>query len=353
MPSKVLTGKIKQMRTSYKILIVVFLLGPVYLLVPVQEALAGPCVTQLTASASPSPAPYNQNVAISGSVTFNGTTFEDPGSTNGGACLWSGRAVRSIQVSFTDGRGLLSPVIINLTPGSVGPYSFTRSFIPSSRGWRAGETMVITVNVGSTAGGAFLAPAQTVRVNLTAGVFQTYACVSATDGKYACSPQKLRDCSDVPASANCRPNSCVQIPDSQCGQPASGQTHKSCVNNTCTNVAGSGTDECTTLGAQCSSGGGGGEGAPTSFNFSLRPPTGIETFQDLVNVIGRWIFNLAIPIAVIMIIWAGVLMLTSGGKPEQFRKGMTALKYAVIGLAIVLIGKGFVSLIKSILDLRN
>lgn len=96
----------------------------------------------------------------------------------------------------------------------------------------------------------------------------------------------------------------------------------------------------------------GGETA-TNYNFSLRPPTGIETFQDLVNVIGRWVFNLSIPIAVIMIIWAGVLMLTSGGKPDQFRKGMTALKWAVIGLAIVLIGKGFVSLIKSILDLRN
>jgi hypothetical protein len=102
-------------------------------------------------------------------------------------------------------------------------------------------------------------------------------------------------------------------------------------------------------------GGGGGGGAPvtTQYVFNLPNPIGVMTFQDLVNIIGKWIFNLAIPIAVIIIIWAGVLMLTSGGDPSRFKKGSEALKYAFIGLAIVLIGKGFVTLIKSILDLRN
>lgn len=87
--------------------------------------------------------------------------------------------------------------------------------------------------------------------------------------------------------------------------------------------------------------------------IELPNPIGISTFEQLVNIIGTWIFNLAIPIAVIIIIYAGILMLTSGGDPGRFKKGRQALTYAVLGLAIVFIGKGFVSLIQSILSLRN
>ncbi len=89
------------------------------------------------------------------------------------------------------------------------------------------------------------------------------------------------------------------------------------------------------------------------FAVDLVNPIGVDNFQDLINVIGGWIFNLAIPIAVIIIIYAGVLMLTARDNPGQFKKGTEALKYAVIGLAVILIGKGFVSLVKSILDLKN
>lgn len=85
----------------------------------------------------------------------------------------------------------------------------------------------------------------------------------------------------------------------------------------------------------------------------LDNPIGIDTFEELVDVIGTWIFNLAIPIAVIVIIYAGFLMLTAGGNPAKFKKGTEALKYAVIGIAVVLIGRGFVTLIESILSLRN
>ncbi len=90
-----------------------------------------------------------------------------------------------------------------------------------------------------------------------------------------------------------------------------------------------------------------------SYAIELENPIGINTFGELVNVIGVWIFNLAIPIAVIIIIYAGILMLTAGGNPGKFQKGSKALWYAILGLAIVFIGKGFVTLIESILSLRN
>ena len=127
-------------------------------------------------------------------------------------------------------------------------------------------------------------------------------------------------------------------------------THKECRNNACVVVTGAGQDRCSTD-TQCAA-----SPAPRSSgsqSFEIRNPLEVDNLQDLVNIIGRWIFNLAIPIAVIMIIYAGGLMLTSGGNPKRFGDGMTTLRYAVIGLAIILIGKGFVSLIQSVLNLRN
>ena len=188
-------------------------------------------------------------------------------------------------------------------------------------------------------------------VRLTAGTYQIYACL-ATNGRYACSAQGTNrsDCSGVPNRATvCGASApCIQIDSALCDQPAQ-NTHKGCLNNTCSVLQGAGSDTCRTD-TDCAGGDRGG-GGPQS--FEIPNPIGINTFQELVNVIGRWIFNLAIPIAVAIIIYAGVLMLTSGGDPKRFQKGTEALKYAVIGLAVVLIGKGFVTLIQSILSLKD
>ncbi len=150
-------------------------------------------------------------------------------------------------------------------------------------------------------------------------VAQSYACVAA-NGKYACSPPSRTDCSEAPNNS-CAGKTCFQIPTILCGATASAGTP----------TPGSG-------------------GTGTTKDFSLQP-YGPKSFTDLLNVIITWIFNIAIPVAVIMIIWAGLTMLTAGGNPSKFEKGKKMLGYAVAGLAIIFIGKGFISLIKSILEL--
>jgi hypothetical protein len=95
----------------------------------------------------------------------------------------------------------------------------------------------------------------------------------------------------------------------------------------------------------------GGQPGGGGFDFNIPNPIAAESLVDLAKAIGRFLFQIAIPIAVIIIIYAGLLYLTSGGKPEQIKKATGALKYALIGLAIILIGQGFFSLIKSILNL--
>lgn len=336
------------MKTTYKILIVLVVLG--FVVFGNDYSYAGVCQTVVNFDAGPNPVPFNQTVAFSGSVTLSG--FEPPGTTNAGYCMWDGKPVRALRIDLVPTGFNVPDINIQVTPRNSSPYPFLRTIKPSDFNLRPNSSFTIRVDVYSADSNERIVRSSTITVNLTVGVYGAYGCVAA-DGKYACSPGNLDNCSDVPDNA-CQNRQCLPLSDSrQCNQPAPSSTHKECRNNACVVVPGAGTDQCANDAACAGRGGGGGTGTTTTYNFSLKPPTGIETFQDLVNVIGRWIFNLAIPIAVIMIIWAGVLMLTSGGKPEQFGKGMKALKYAVIGLAVVLIGKGFVSLIRSILDLRN
>src|SRR3989338_7382543 len=95
-------------------------------------------------------------------------------------------------------------------------------------------------------------------------------------------------------------------------------------------------------------------GEDVSFDFSIPNPLGTgsteATVADLVNQIAGWIFDISIPIAVAVILWAGFLFLTAGAYPKNVDKAKQALTYAVIGLAIIFIGRGFVDLIKSILN---
>ncbi|MEK7582770.1 MAG: pilin, partial [Patescibacteria group bacterium] len=103
------------------------------------------------------------------------------------------------------------------------------------------------------------------------------------------------------------------------------------------------------------SSGPGPTGRPISFNFKFDNPLGggEQNLLDLINTISRWIFNLAIPIAVIFIIYGGILFLTAGANPTNVDEGKKILKYAVIGLAIVFIGRGFVSLVHSVIKLGD
>lgn len=90
---------------------------------------------------------------------------------------------------------------------------------------------------------------------------------------------------------------------------------------------------------------------PSSVDFEIENPIESESLMELIDAIAGWILAISIPISVIAIIYAGILFLTSQGVPAKVSKAKDILKYAIIGLAIIMIGRGFVTLIQSILDL--
>lgn len=79
---------------------------------------------------------------------------------------------------------------------------------------------------------------------------------------------------------------------------------------------------------------------------SVIEATGGETSaRALVLTIVNFFLGFLGLIAVLMIIYGGVLVLTSGGNAEQAGKGKKILLYAAIGIVIILLSFAFVSTI--------
>ncbi|OGM98380.1 MAG: hypothetical protein A2817_03235 [Candidatus Yanofskybacteria bacterium RIFCSPHIGHO2_01_FULL_39_8b] len=92
------------------------------------------------------------------------------------------------------------------------------------------------------------------------------------------------------------------------------------------------------------------------FGFNLfripNPFSGkIDTLDNLFDVIILFLYYIAGPILVIMIVLAGLFLLFGRGEQEKIRTARKILLYAVVGFAVILIGAGFKKLIESILEL--
>src|SRR6185436_19643159 len=92
-----------------------------------------------------------------------------------------------------------------------------------------------------------------------------------------------------------------------------------------------------------------------SINFNLNLPQSSQ-FKDLasfIDAISGYILKLSIPLAVILIIYAGVKFITARGNMGEISKAKTILWYVMIGLTIIFIGRGFISLITSLISLPD
>jgi len=84
--------------------------------------------------------------------------------------------------------------------------------------------------------------------------------------------------------------------------------------------------------------------------ITFESPLKAKSFEELINAIVNFIFWVAIAIVPIMIIVAAFYFLTSGGDPEKVRTAKKIILFTLIGLFIVLSGKGIVSIIRQILE---
>lgn len=88
-----------------------------------------------------------------------------------------------------------------------------------------------------------------------------------------------------------------------------------------------------------------GNGSP----IGLINPLQAETLQEAIDALIKFLFYLAMAVAPILIVYAGFLILTAGGDATKITKAKQIILWTLIAVAIILLAKGFPSLIKGAL----
>ena len=78
-------------------------------------------------------------------------------------------------------------------------------------------------------------------------------------------------------------------------------------------------------------------------------PLSAGNFGDLLTQIVTAVGALIATLGTIMLIWAGILYLTSGGSPERTGNAKKALIYAIVGIIVGLAATTIVTIIKGII----
>jgi len=71
---------------------------------------------------------------------------------------------------------------------------------------------------------------------------------------------------------------------------------------------------------------------------------------ELILGVSNWLFNIAGSLIVILIIYAGVRFMISRGNPGEIQKARGILYWALVGFAVVAIGKGFIYLLEGVIS---
>jgi len=93
------------------------------------------------------------------------------------------------------------------------------------------------------------------------------------------------------------------------------------------------------------------QGTPPSptIGVTIPNPLGTESFIDLINRVIDFLLKVAVPLAALVILYAGFLFLTAGGNEERVKSAKRAFLWAVVGIIILMIARGMVTLIKTII----
>jgi hypothetical protein len=78
-------------------------------------------------------------------------------------------------------------------------------------------------------------------------------------------------------------------------------------------------------------------------------PTCDMTIANIIDRIINFIFYIGVAIFPIMAIIAGFLFLSSSGEPAKVRTAKTILFYALLGLLIILLARGLISVLKGMI----
>ncbi|GEM_PF-2469868 len=85
--------------------------------------------------------------------------------------------------------------------------------------------------------------------------------------------------------------------------------------------------------------------------IEFKNPLGSLTFADLINNVINFLFTIAVILAPILFVVAGVIFMTAAGDPGKVKTARSMLLWTIVGFGVILISKGLVTVLKSILGL--
>lgn len=88
-----------------------------------------------------------------------------------------------------------------------------------------------------------------------------------------------------------------------------------------------------------------GAGTVSGLDSSLNP-LGYSSLTTLINNILKAALNILIPIAALYLVYAGYLFVSAGGDPKQINEGKETLKWALIGIAVLVGARGIISVVE-------
>ena len=81
-------------------------------------------------------------------------------------------------------------------------------------------------------------------------------------------------------------------------------------------------------------------------------PLEANEFEEIVNNIIDFLFEIAIVLAPLMIVVGAVLLVASGGDVAKTEQGKKIILWAAVGFFILLLAKGIIALIESLLEVK-
>jgi hypothetical protein len=81
-------------------------------------------------------------------------------------------------------------------------------------------------------------------------------------------------------------------------------------------------------------------------------PLEYETFGELIDAIIKFIFYIAVVVVPLMVIIGAFYILTAGGDPKKIGTGKNIIIYTLIGLAIIMLARGLIAMIESVIGVK-
>jgi len=78
--------------------------------------------------------------------------------------------------------------------------------------------------------------------------------------------------------------------------------------------------------------------------------SGASTIPQLIDKIATWLLEIGLVISTIIILWAAIVFMTSGGNQARVTQARQTLWYAIIGITVLLLAKGVTSIIQKFLS---